>query len=92
MNRDIAEELVLRAWPTDQLRFFVDGYILALEDVLKDYKMYEEHGLVTEGYVNTLIESVRSSLDQARDTKKALLDRRHLDIDLDSLSESDPQE
>ena len=79
MNRDLAIEVVRRTWPADGLRFFVDGYLLALEDVLKDYKMYEEQGLVTEGFVDTLIESIRQSRDEALVTMQALVDLKLLE-------------
>lgn len=80
MNRDLSEEVVRRTWPTDALRFFVDGYILALEDVIKDYKMYEEHGLTGEGFVDTLVENVRAALEQAEDTREVLLDQTKLEF------------
>lgn len=79
MNRDLATEVVRRTWPSDGLRFFVDGYLLALEDVLKDYKMYEEQGLITEGFVDTLIESIRQSRDEALVTMQALADLKLLE-------------
>lgn len=79
MNRDLAGEVVERTWPSDALKYFVDGYILALEDVLKNYKTYEAQGLVTEGFVDTLIEDVQVALGEAKDTLGILMDTKLLD-------------
>lgn len=78
MNRDMAFELVLRSYPTERLERFMDGYVLAMEDVARDLKMFNDHGLTPQQVVDSIFNSVEVMLDQARDTRDALLNKELL--------------
>lgn len=78
MNRDMAWELVLRSYPTDNLDRFIEGYIMALEDVKHEITMMAGGELAPEKVVEAILFSVETTLEQVTDTREALQNKNYL--------------